>query len=185
MIKVSDYWTAHNNMHEFRQWKPGPWWTQNLQGENCEGLHEELNKRKIRTHMGPDKIRWGYRMEGNFSIQEAYHLARELPQPDLDPVWTKLWDRPQWPKISLFLWLVVRGKILTWENLQKRGFTGPSQCIICKKDREDMAHLLDSCPLASMLWDQGAQRFRRLDRVRGSPQASIRSWHPNPFQNPS
>lgn len=126
----------------------------------------------------------GYRMEGNFSIQEAYHLARELPQIDLDPVWSKLWDRAQWPKIYLFLWLVVRGRILTWENLQKRGFTGPSQCIICRKDREDMAHLLDACPLASMLWDQGAQRFCRLDRVCGSPQATIRSWHPNPFQNP-
>ena len=31
--------------------------------------------------------------------------------------WSTLWGRKQWPKITLFLWLVMHGKILTWDNL--------------------------------------------------------------------
>ena len=31
-------------------------------------------------------------------------------------------------KVKLFMWLVHQKKILTWENLLKRGFVGPSKC---------------------------------------------------------
>lgn len=130
-ILVKNYWTDQSDSQEYTQWHPEPWWSRNLQGEDHKVIYEELSKRKIRLHPGPDKLRWGYRMEGNFSIQEAFQLINELPHLKPDPVWTKICDRSLWPEVSMFLWLVMRGIILTWENLQKRGFTGPSQCILC------------------------------------------------------
>jgi len=49
---------------------------------------------------------------------------------------------------------------------------------------ETSGHLLDSCSFSSLLWDKGAQIFRRSNRVRGHPYQSIKEWDPNPFANP-
>jgi len=141
---------------EFCIWKPIQWWQQHTQNNSLPSLLQELSHRKIRVHQGPDKLRWGYKMEGNFSIQEAFHLARGLPAANPDPFWKKLWEAKLWPKITLFLWLVTRGRVLTWDNLLKKGFTGPSQCVLCRQNSEDLQHLLDTCPMASDLWDRGA-----------------------------
>jgi ribonuclease HI len=49
-------------------------------------------------------------------------------------------------KLNIFIWLVVENKILTWENLQRRGFIGPSICILCKQSKESVFHLFVECP---------------------------------------
>lgn len=55
-------------------------------------LMTELSHRQLRVHPGPDKLRWGYRMSGKFTIHEAFHLARGPPLADPDPFWKKLWE---------------------------------------------------------------------------------------------
>jgi hypothetical protein len=42
-----------------------------------------------------------------------------------------LWDQDLALKIKLFSWLMMEGKILTWDNLQRRGWVGPSVCCLC------------------------------------------------------
>jgi len=174
-IHVKDFWQEHTTPHEIRKWQPIQWWQQFTLNNAIQNLQQELSHRQIRAHPGPDKLRWGYRMEGNFSIKEAFHLARGPPAANPDPFWKKLWEAKLWPKITLFLWLVIRGRVLTWDNLQKRGFTGPSQCVLCCQNSEDMRHILDSCPMALDLWDRGATLFHRSDRKHSSPQDTIRS----------
>jgi len=183
LSKVKDYWQDTTPAQEFRTWLPRGWWQQQIQDIDLQDLEQELQKRKIRVHPGPDKLRWGYKMEGTFSIQEAFQLARGPPAANPDPFWNNLWEAKHWPKITLFLWLVARGRALTWDNLQKRGFTGPSQCVLCCLHSEDLPHLLDNCTIASELWDQGAMLFRQTDRQRGNPQETLRNWRQAPFTN--
>jgi hypothetical protein len=41
------------------------------------------------------------------------------------------WDCPL--KLKLFTWLVAENKILTWENMQRRGFEGPGYCFSVRR----------------------------------------------------
>ena len=56
-------------------------------------------------------------------------------------------------KVSFFVWEASRGKILTCDNLQKKGFTLVNSCFICKEDSESTSHLLLHCKVARVLWD--------------------------------
>jgi hypothetical protein len=43
-------------------------------------------------------------------------------------------------------------KIITWENLAKRGLIGPSRCILCGEKEETMNHLFFECQLSKYIW---------------------------------
>jgi ribonuclease HI len=51
-----------------------------------------------------------------------------------------------------FIWLMVENKILTWEILQRRGFIGPSICMLCKKHEESTQHLFMECSFTVEVW---------------------------------
>jgi hypothetical protein len=110
-----------------------------------------LTKRRIPIAAGEDTLHWGYQPQGFFSTREAYQLkAQSNPPPDLE-IWGKIWNLRHWPKITLFLWLVSHSSILTWDNLLKRGFVGPSLCILCGEAEETITHLLNTCPYTAQL----------------------------------
>ena len=57
-------------------------------------------------------------------------------------------------KISCFIWLAVRLRILTWENLQKKGKQGPGICVLCKADEETVEHLFTKCSVWKLVAEQ-------------------------------
>jgi hypothetical protein len=97
--------------------------------------------------------------------------------------WEKLWNNPHWPKIKVFQWLILHNRILTWENLKKRGFIGPSRCHLCEEKDETMNHLMDECPYTTKVWDWASSIFRQSNRVRGNIVASITTWKENYSEN--
>jgi len=72
-------------------------------------------------------------VSGNITTKNSY-----------DAITSKIWNRSKkwrhyslwkWdmaPKIKLFTWLLLEKKIITWENLQKRGKLGPRFFVLCK-----------------------------------------------------
>jgi hypothetical protein len=80
-------------------------------------------------------------------------------------------------KIKMFKWLVLHNQILTWENLKKRGFIGPSRCHICQVKEETTNHLLDECSYTAKIWDCTAGIFRQSNRIRGNISATIKNWN--------
>jgi hypothetical protein len=89
------------------------------------------------------------------------------PPPQHASLWSKLWNLKHWPKITLFLWLVAHSSILTWDNLSKRGFVGPSMCLLCGEAEETMEHLLNSCHYTAQLWDQAGAGYAHLRPPQG------------------
>jgi len=79
-----------------------------------------------------NQLRWGKNSEGTFNLKEAKCIALGLDFPNLDLVWKNLWKNESWMKIKLFTWLVQHKKIMTWENLRKRGVSSPSRCQLCE-----------------------------------------------------
>ena len=52
-----------------------------------------------------------------FSIKKAYKI-KIRGQIEEDEIWDKVWTSNPWPKVAIFCWLVVRGRIITRENLR-------------------------------------------------------------------
>ena len=163
-------------------WRPAVSWQDNWQEEIYNDLDQELNLRKIRHSDQMDKIRWGYTPRGMFTTKEAYRLLYQPEQPFKDQIWDQIWQPLIWPKVSIFLWLLSKQRILTWDSLQKRGFIGPSKCPNCNLQAETTTHLLDSCPLANNLWKRMEKCNRRTSRRVGDIVNTIRNWPNNPFQ---
>ena len=103
-------------------------------------------------------LRWGYLEKAVFNIKEAYNIRIGSRAEDGE-TWKKIWTLNLWPKVATFSWLIIKGRILTSENLQKRGIQGPSQCCLCSQAEETTNHLLDSCPFAVAIWDKGVMGF--------------------------
>eukprot|EP00253_Pinus_taeda_P007860 PITA_07860 len=64
-------------------------------------------------------------------------------------------------KEDTYIWIHVeghsqleKGKILTAENLRKRGIQGPSICCFCKAEEESIQHSFLLCPLDQNCWNQ-------------------------------
>jgi hypothetical protein len=63
-------------------------------------------------------------------------------------VWN--WHIPM--RIKLFCWLVFENRILTWDNMSKRGLYGPSRCVLCGEGEESIKHLMVHCSLPKEVW---------------------------------
>jgi hypothetical protein len=96
----------------------------------------------------------------------------------------KIWSTKHWPKISTFLWLVAHRSILTWDNLMKWGFIGPSICPLFLGEAESQNHLLNLCFYSSQVWDQCAIVMRISDRKCEGLRETIEEWRDTTFQSP-
>lgn len=181
MVKVNQHWRPTHTLG-YRQWmnsdhiiRQG---TQFIQ----DNLEIELSNRKICYSDKKDIIRWGYEARGTFTTKEAYNLIIRN-QIVKDPLWNKVWTPIIWPKVSTFLWLLCQNKILTWDNLQKRSFHGPSMCPNCKQAKETTKHLINSGPLANRLWEKVSFRCQKDGRVKEDIPNTVRTWAINPYKS--
>eukprot|EP00253_Pinus_taeda_P003152 PITA_03152 len=135
------------------------------------------------TSTSSGQLRCGRNNKGNFNLKEAKRMALGLDFPNLDKVWKELWQNPHWMKIKLFMWLVQHKKILTWENLRKRGVASPSRCQLYELQEETIEHLLNLYPFTSSLWNWVASIFRQTDRDNFSIIGTLKNWRKNFSEN--
>jgi hypothetical protein len=143
---VQHYWCPNNN-DVWRTWKDKNGWEAAPPTQQWDNFTKELKTRKLRRVAGSDILRWGYTTKGQFTIKEGYYIHSQQIHQIAQPLWKKIWALKHWPKVEYFLWLLSHCRILTWENLQKRGMIGPSYCALSHADNETTEHLLNTCPL--------------------------------------
>ena len=97
--------------------------------------------------------------------------------------WRKIWGGNWWPKIADFCWLILKRRILAWDNIQVRGFSGPSRCSLCENNIENLNHLLDECPISTAIWERGTGLFKTNRKHIGRPDITIVEWAKNIFKN--
>ena len=164
LCMVSDFWDQVRNNGKWRIWKDLGYNEESPLKAQAGSLALALEQRKILVSSSSDQLRWGRNTKGKFNLKEAKQEVMGFNFVNPDQVWKKLWQNSQWMKIKLFSWLVHQRKILTWENLLKKGFIGPSNCYLCGTDEETIEHLLNLCPFTSKVWDWVASIFRQTDR---------------------
>eukprot|EP00253_Pinus_taeda_P012127 PITA_12127 len=178
---IDQFWT-NNNTFDHREWKEARAILPHGPEEVQIALAEELKKRKIIKEDGQDSLRWGYAEKGTFTSTEAYHIIIKGKYIK-DKIWERIWQPPIWPKISTFLWLLSHNKTLTWDNLRKRRFAGPSICLNCKTEEESAAHLMHLCPLSRRIWEKISFRYQKDVRIQGDINNTLRSWPQQPYQS--
>eukprot|EP00253_Pinus_taeda_P025961 PITA_25961 len=147
-------------------------------------IEQELSHRKIKQSNKKDKLRWGNSTKVIFTTKEAYILRYAQSHIDKYQLWNNIWQSKLWPKVSTFLWLLSKKHILTWDNLQRRGFIGPSRCPNCSLQSETILHLMDTCPLAAQLWEQIDRCNQRIGNRQGDIANLLRTWPKLPYQSP-
>lgn len=121
--------------------------------EDRRELASILANRVYYSLLDQDVLAWGPNPKGKYTIALGYHVLDKQALGNAEvPWWKNIWNKFSWPKCNFFSWLVVYGKYLTWDNLCKRGFQGPSVCFLCLKEVETVSHLFFQCPFARTIW---------------------------------
>eukprot|EP00253_Pinus_taeda_P017009 PITA_17009 len=179
---VKDYWKENELDGIWRKWTTPEDWGIEIDQEQQEAFMKEVDSRKVKARMGRDIIRWGKSTKGSFTVKEAYYLADQQEVTERNQDWKGIWGKNWWPKITLFAWLVAKNKILTWDKLQKKGFSGPSRFYLCKREAETQDHLLIKCGYARNLWREVEKLFLKPERYPKETNEVIFHWQKDKFQ---
>ncbi len=124
---------------------------------------------------GPDVINWRWSSSGGFTVSSAYLFL----------VFDGVEDRSTrhlWPlkiplSIKIFVWLAARNRLLTADQLSRRGWAGPSVCTLSMAHAERLDHILFDCPFARTIWIWLLSSFpSSCQRLLQAPGDLIRRW---------
>lgn len=118
-ITVADYWQLESEATIWQNWISREQWHTPVSPRNVDLFLEDLDKRRILRSNKEDILRWGSNPKGTFNLKEVYKLLVASPDQQTYHKWKTLWSRGTWPKFTLFSWLVLHNRALTWDNLQK------------------------------------------------------------------
>ena len=103
-----------------------------------------------------DTFSWSPSKEGLFSVKSlSLELAKVSPLAAAHTqVWKKIWRGLIPPKLELFTWLALRGKLNTKDKLVRMKILPPddSKCILCLEHQENIDHLLLHCTFSRNIW---------------------------------
>jgi hypothetical protein len=76
------------------------------------------------------------------------------------------------------MWLALEDKILTWNNLIKRGKVGPSIYVLCCSNEDSMDHIFTECKTTRKIWSIILQFLDSVYEWRvGKLEQSFGEWH--------
>eukprot|EP00253_Pinus_taeda_P033403 PITA_33403 len=148
---VEDYWREGESEGIWRKWRKPEEWMENITRDQQKEYEKEVESRKIKERV------------------------------EINPEWKTIWEGKWWPKIALFAWLVGKERILTWDNIQKRGLLGPSKCSLCNKENETQNHILNNCRYAEKMWTETRKLYGKERRDPRDIKSTIFLWNKEKF----
>lgn len=99
--------------------------------------------------------------KGVYTIKSNY--KSQIPNRNTNFRKNRIWRPGLTPKIAHFLWLCYHNKILTRDNLNKKGLQGRNVCILCLKAEETVQHLILACGYTLEVWRKVSDGFDWVD----------------------
>jgi hypothetical protein len=106
---------------------------------------------------GDDKLWWLPLRKGIFEVKSFYRVLS--PSRSSSFPWKSIWRSKAPPRVAFFAWMAARGKILTLDNLRRRGMVMVKTGWLCESDGKSVDHLLLHCGAARALWNAFFARF--------------------------
>ncbi|RVW55855.1 Transmembrane emp24 domain-containing protein p24beta3 [Vitis vinifera] len=100
-----------------------------------------------------DRVIWTASKDGVFSVRSLYSMM-EPGGLSLFPS-ERIWRARVPPKVAFFAWEASWGKVLTQEQLQRRGFSLANRCFLCLSEEETVDHLLLHLKATLLGWNGG------------------------------
>ena len=146
--KVADLWNWDSG--------EGGWNPIFLRSFNDWELEEGVRFLQVlyRTQISPlkeDKIIFKGSRNDVFSVSSMCRVLDRSPQVAFP--YRIIWNPALPPRLRFFGWEASWGKVLTLDQLKRRGRALANRCFLCEEDEEDINHLLLHCIKARMLWD--------------------------------
>ena len=80
-------------------------------------------------------------------------------------------------RVSFFAWEASWSRLLTLDQLKRRGWNIPNRCYLCKTEEETIDHLLLFCDKARMLWNLIYSLFGVKWVMHSSIRRNLLGWH--------
>ena len=109
-----------------------------------------LQNRKIRPSQEDRLILKETRPDG-LSVRLMYRKLMHSLLTDFP--WLSIWNPIVPLKLGFFAWEASWGKVLTLDQLKRRGIPLVNRCFLCEDEEETIDHLLIYCSRAKMLWN--------------------------------
>ena len=99
-----------------------------------------------------DEIIWRWTSDGEYTTKSAYRIqfVGQAGRQSITPIWKAKAE----PKCKFFAWILLHRKILTANNLAKRGWSHDPLCKLCNTTPETPKHLCKDCSYTCAVWDQ-------------------------------
>ena len=121
-------------------------WEIEVMASFLQTLHDQIFRAS-----GEDMLNLKEAKGKSFSVKVMYK-GYDL-SPTCDFPHRLIWNSVTPPKMGIFSWEAAWGKILTLDNLKRRGVAFANRCFMCEEEEETIDHLLIHCKSAKMLWD--------------------------------
>ncbi|KAL8141078.1 hypothetical protein V2J09_007099 [Rumex salicifolius] len=101
-----------------------------------------------------DSLRWAFTTHGDYSTKSAYCLLRPAVtvHDQIGRLYSQIWKIAVTERVRLFLWLGVRGRLLTNCERARRHLTSVATCGCCGLEDETLIHLFRDCSTAKEVW---------------------------------
>eukprot|EP00253_Pinus_taeda_P014926 PITA_14926 len=141
-------------------------------------ITDRLTGSGIQRHGNKDLLLWTISdFRRPVSVRDIYkHMICSRFPYSLPSFPYNLWKAKCPPKIIFFAWLVFYNKNLSWDNLRKRYWHGPSRCTICRADEETNLHMFFKCPVIQRIWYVLSNTFDFILTDFDSPSAALLWW---------
>lgn len=97
-----------------------------------------------------DEAIWSWSNSDLFSVKSMYNFLQERGVKERR--FAQLWSVKAPLKVKIFGWLVLLQKVLSKDNLVKRGWSGKISCVLCQDEPETIDHLFLNCYFSRTLW---------------------------------
>lgn len=121
--------------------------------DSAVGFLGEIAQIAVQQHT-TDSWMWKPDPNGHYSTKSAYNLLQgETAEENLDGAFADLWKLRISTKTSIFAWRLIRDRLPTKSNLQRRHVeVSDLMCPFCRNKEEDAVHLFFNCTKTLPLW---------------------------------
>ncbi|KAK8986541.1 hypothetical protein V6N11_010097 [Hibiscus sabdariffa] len=99
-----------------------------------------------------DALSWNLTPTGTFYVSSAYAHLLESAWETIDPKWSWVWSLAVTPRIRMFVWLILKQRLMTNVERCRRGLSSDASCSSCDCVSETIIHILRDCPPTRLFW---------------------------------